>query len=86
MQLKNLVYVFPTEFYPEDYYLLRMGKFIILFNVIERGCNQIIASFRGLEIQEPTSCHNIEANSIDDIVKSVTDKNGFLYKGSFTIM
>ena len=85
-QIKELIYRYPNEFHPEDYYLIRMGKFLAIFNVIERGFNYIGLNFRGLEMQEPTSCHNLEANSIDDIIKSVYDSKKIFYSHPLSIM
>lgn len=81
-----MVYSNPDEFQAEDFYLLRMGKFIGVFNVIERGAHYLGFCFRGLEIQEPTSCHNVEANSLDDIVKKVVEEKNFIYRNFLTIM
>ena len=84
--LGELIYRFPDEFQSEDYYLIRMGKFLAIFNIIERGSNNICLSFRGLEMQEPTTCHNFEANSIDNIIKSVFENKTHFYSHSLTIM
>jgi len=80
------VFQYPDEFQPEDYYLIRMGKFLGIFNIVERGFNYVVLNFRGLEMQEPTSCHNLEANSIDDVVKSVIEGKNRLYSYSLSIM
>lgn len=84
--ISELIYRFPDEFQPEDYYLIRMGKFLAIFNIIERGSHNLSLNFRGLEMQEPTSCHNLEANSIDNIIKSVFENKSYFYSHALTIM
>ena len=84
--IPELIFAHPDEFQPEDYYLLRMGKVMGIFNVVERGFNYVGVNFRGLEMQEPTSCHSVESNSIDDVLKSVIEPKHRIFKSVFSIM
>lgn len=40
-------------------YIVRVSKYLVVCRVIERNIGYSIVEFRGLESQEPTSCHSV---------------------------
>lgn len=54
----------------ESMYLLRFEKMIAWVQILEFEFGYRVIHVKGLELQEPTSCHNVEANALDEIIRS----------------
>lgn len=57
------------EFKAGNMYLMRIGKYLSILEILESGCNYMVINIRGLEAQEMTSCHNLEATTIDTMIQ-----------------
>ncbi|GBG27816.1 Pecanex-like protein 4 [Hondaea fermentalgiana] len=50
-------------------FLVRFEKMIAWIQILEHEAGYSIAHVKGLEMQEPTSCHNVEANHLDALIE-----------------
>ena len=41
--------------------MVRIDKYVVVIEIIERGLDYVIVQIKGVEQQETTSCHAIEA-------------------------
>lgn len=76
----------PFDFNYESYYLLRCNKYVAIFNIVERGWNFVVFNMRGLELQETTSCHHLEAQHIDNIIKDIYEDKKKYYTHYLSIL
>ncbi|CAD8161444.1 unnamed protein product [Paramecium octaurelia] len=51
-----------------SHYLIRIGKYLGIIQVLEYQGGYAVIQFKGLESQETTSCHGIEAREVDRLV------------------
>ncbi|CAD8210057.1 unnamed protein product [Paramecium pentaurelia] len=51
-----------------SHYLIRIGKYLGIVQVLENQGGYAVIQFKGLESQETTSCHGIEAREVDRLV------------------
>lgn len=58
-----------------DFFLLRQEPYLLTLQVLERGARYAVISVKGLEMQT-TSCHTVEANSIDRILEDLGEAAG----------
>jgi hypothetical protein len=58
----------------DSYYLLRINKYIAMVYIMERGENYMVLSFKGLELQDTTSCHNVESQTFENIIEKHFEK------------
>lgn len=58
-----------------DYFLIRFEKMIVVIYIVESGVGYSNIVIKGLELQEPTSCHNVEASIIDEVIKNYYPEN-----------
>lgn len=70
------------QFYECGYYLLRIEKYILLLEIKSNvfGFCELV-EFRGLQVQEVTSCHSKEGETIDKLVDETWGDN----KKAFTL-
>ncbi|OQR85632.1 pecanex-like protein 4 [Achlya hypogyna] len=53
-----------------DVFFLRVDNFLGLLEVLELSATTAVVRFKGLELQETTSCHHLEASKLDDAIAS----------------
>ncbi|KDO18500.1 hypothetical protein SPRG_16176 [Saprolegnia parasitica CBS 223.65] len=57
-----------------DVYLVRVDDFLGLLEVLELSTDYCVVRFKGLELQETTSCHHLEASKLDDVIADAFDE------------
>ncbi|CAD8127758.1 unnamed protein product [Paramecium sonneborni] len=72
-----------------SHYLIRIGKYIGIIQLLEYQGGYAVIQFKGLESQETTSCHGIEAREVDRLV-NVKDWGSFCgsaltYQNEFSV-
>ncbi|EAR99357.2 carrier protein (macronuclear) [Tetrahymena thermophila SB210] len=63
-----------------EFFLIRIEKYLATIQILENGQNYVVVQLRGLESQEMTSCHSIEANQIDRIIEETYVKKMCFFK------
>ncbi|CAK84266.1 unnamed protein product (macronuclear) [Paramecium tetraurelia] len=53
-----------------SHYLIRIGKYLGVVQVLEYQGGYAVIQFKGLESQDTTSCHSIEAREVDRLVNA----------------
>ncbi|CAD8114394.1 unnamed protein product [Paramecium primaurelia] len=53
-----------------SHYLIRIGKYLGMIQILEYQGGYAVIQFKGLESQETTSCHGIEAREVDRLVEA----------------
>ena len=59
------------EVEPGACFMVRMETLVAAVQVLEVGFGRVVVSIRGLEQQEPTSCHNVEAGILDNVFAQI---------------
>ncbi|OQR81302.1 pecanex 4 [Thraustotheca clavata] len=54
-----------------DIYIIRVDSYLAFLEILELGTTFCVVRFRGLELQETTSCHHLEASKLDEAIHKV---------------
>lgn len=66
-------------------YLIRISKYLTLCRILERAIGSRVVEFRGLESQDVTSCHNIESQTVDNMIEETWGASKAGCSGSFLL-
>eukprot|EP00743_Colponemidia_sp_Colp-15_P007004 GILK01007559.1.p1 GENE.GILK01007559.1~~GILK01007559.1.p1 ORF type:complete len:1210 (-),score=242.94 GILK01007559.1:314-3874(-) len=58
-----------------SFYLVRVDKEVVWIQVLESGKDYVVLQIKGLEQQETTSCHHVEAGKVDDVFEAGLNSN-----------